>query len=263
LTVPAIRKAALVLDALASSSEPLTFGQLALVVDLPRSSLHNICTTLVDTGFIDRNSDGRYEVGLRIVELARVRLANTDLVGSFMNVCRESSSLNETTVLSVLSGADVVYVAFINADHPLAVRYQIGMRLQACFTASGKAILATLPENRVRHLVGDSVESRLNPATRKSVSQLLEELALARERGFSVDDEETARGMACIGAPIFEGDEKEACGAIAISMVKALSKPFEPELMLEIQRLANMISRRLGAPESWGYPSVMADRLSS
>ena len=60
-----------------SGQKPVTFGQLAAMVPLPRSSLHDVCTALVREGFVDRGSDGQFQVGSRIVELARIRLAQT------------------------------------------------------------------------------------------------------------------------------------------------------------------------------------------
>jgi DNA-binding IclR family transcriptional regulator len=248
VAVPAVHRASLVLGALAACSEPVTFGQLAAMVPLPRSSLHDVCTALVAEGFVDRGSDGLFQVGFRIVELARIRLARTNLVGSFLSVCQQSSAIRETTVLSVLRGSDVVYVAFVNANHPLAITYQIGMRLPAHLTASGKAILATLPPARVRDVMGSALAAD-DEGGGVRLDGLLAELELTRARGFSVDDEGTARGMVCIGAPIFEGNDRRACAAIGISMVKATAHPFETELTDELSQLAKKVSLMLGASE--------------
>lgn len=248
--VPAVHRASLVLDALAASGKPMAFGELADLVDLPRSSLHNICTALAETKLIERDESGRFRIGLRVVELARTRLAGSDLVNTFIAACRDSGqALNETVVLAVRNGADVVYVACINTDQPLAVRYQIGLRLPAACTASGKAILATLPDEQVAAVVGERPVTRLNPERTGPVEGLLADLKRTRERGYSVDDEDTARGMICIGAPVFEGHDSVlkggntvARGAIAVSMVKAGARPYEKN----VQALAREISRRLG-----------------
>jgi DNA-binding IclR family transcriptional regulator len=254
VSVPAVHRASLVLSALAACSEPVTFGQLAAMVPLPRSSLHDVCTALVEEGFVDRSSDGQFQVGFRIVELARIRLARTNLVSSFLDVCHGASALRETTVLSVLRGPDVVYVAFVNADHPLAVTYQIGMRLPAHLTASGKAILATLPAERVREVTGGVLAAGAEPEAgpgRDRLAGLLAELEVTRARGFSVDDEGTARGMVCIGAPIFAGNDRHACAAIGISMVKATARPFETEMTDELSCLAKRVSTALGSSRSY------------
>jgi IclR family transcriptional regulator, blcABC operon repressor len=250
VSVPAVHRAATVLDFLAASSDPVGFGQLAAAVNLPRSSLHNVCMALVDTGLIERGADGRFQIGLRVVELARARLARTELVGTFLETCRELGGIEETLVLGVLSGIDVVYVGVVNADRPLAVRYQIGMRLPAWSTATGKAILSTLSEQSVKHLLTSVASESVLKEPVPQLEDLLAELQLTRQRGFSIDDEETAKGMVCLGVPVFEDNEAESRSAIAFSMVKASAKPFSTDLTSKLTRLATSISRRLGSPEA-------------
>lgn len=245
-------KAVSVLRTLAESSEPLPLGRLASDLGLPKSSLHDVCSTLVESSLVEKDSDGRYQLGVLVVELARQHLSNMDLVGNFLKLCR-TFDLNEAIVLSVLNGPDVVYVACVNADRPLAVRYQIGMRLPAAFTASGKAILATKNDDDVRALLGGGVSSLINPGTSKSADELVAELALIRERGYSIDDEETAIGMICFGAPIVQGRSEECHAAIAVSMVKSSVRPIPPEIPGDVRRLAASLSISLGAASGWRH----------
>lgn len=247
MTVPAVHRAASVLEFLSSCADPVSFGQMATSLDMPRSTLHNVCMALLDTGLIERGADGRFQIGLRVVELARARLAKTELVGTFLETCREVGGIGETLVLGVLSGVDVVYVAVMNADRPLAVRYQIGMRLPAWSTATGKAILSTFSESSVKQLLSNATSESVAKVGAPDLESLLAELAVTRERGYSVDDEETAKGMLCIGVPLFEDDELQARSAIAFSMVKASAKPFSTDLTSKLTVLADTISRRLGS----------------
>src|ERR1700760_1745982 len=177
---------------------------MATSLDMPRSTLHNVCMALLDTGLIERGADGRFQIGLRVVELARARLAKTELVGTFLETCREVGGIGETLVLGVLSGVDVVYVAVVNADRPLAVRYQIGLRLPAWSTGTGKAILSTHSESGVKQLLTTAGPDNGARIPGPDLDSLLAELAVTRDRGYSVDDEETAKGMLCIGVPLFE-----------------------------------------------------------
>ena len=151
----------------------------------------------------------------------------------------------------MLNGADVVYVSFIDGRRALAVRYEIGMRLPAAFTASGKAILATLPPARVREIVGRAAVNPQPHGGRKTLRALQAELDETRERGFSLDDEETAPGMACVGAPVFSGEGGEAVGAVALSMVKNTPAWLDPAGSQFVRRLAAAISAELGASTTW------------
>jgi DNA-binding IclR family transcriptional regulator len=125
------------------------------------------------------------------------------------------------------------------------------MRLPAAFTASGKAILATLPPERVAELVGSQVNNPNAWGQRKQLHQLVEELQATRQRGYSIDDEETARGMTCIGAPIFAGSQREAVGAVAMSLVKSTATWFDTRLSEYVRHIAGDTSRRMGADSCW------------
>lgn len=238
--VPAISRATMILAALDAAPEPPTFGDLARLVPLPRSSLHNLCSTLLDTGLVERSDDGHFQVGLRVVELGRRRLARMDIVRAFVEVADEFRFIEETLVLSVLHGADVTYVAIRAGTQRVAVRYEIGMRLPAAFTASGKAILSTLPEERVHALVGEVITSNVVAGASKRFDELSAELADTRARGFSVDDEETARGMICVGVPVIGSSSQEALGAVAISAVKV-----DHDLLVTAARVQE-IAQRIG-----------------
>jgi DNA-binding IclR family transcriptional regulator len=222
--------------------------------------LHDVCSSLVRTGLAEKSPEGRYSVGLKLVELSRQRLASMELVQAFQRVTRTQPQPVETIVLSVLSGLDVVYVSFINGGRPLAVRYEIGMRLPAAFTASGKAILATLPAPAVRDLVGRRM---LNPnacGSRKSIGALLIELDETRRRGVSIDDEETTRGMACIGVPIFAAGRPQAVGAVAVSLVKSATDWYDEHSSAYVRAVAAAVTHELGGDAAswresgWGSP---------
>jgi DNA-binding IclR family transcriptional regulator len=251
MRVPAVERSAAVLEALAASREPLTFGELAARVQYARSSLHDVCSSLVDAGLVEKTREGRYAIGLKIVELARRRLNSMEVVSAFQAVCRADGTSAETIVLSVLSGPDVIYVSFIDGQRPLAVKYEIGMRLPAAFTASGKAILSTLPQQRVRELLPAQLNNPHGIARRKSLRTLLAELELTRNRGYSIDDEETAIGMTCIGAPVFMANSDVAVGAVAISLVKSATDWFDSANSDYIRNMAGRISAQLGAHTTW------------
>lgn len=243
--MPALENASRILDVLADSGEPVAFSRLAACSGLPKSSLHNLCGELVRTGLVERRPDGRYRLGLRLVELARWRLATTDVVSRFAEACSTSDSVpDETVVLSVLDGSDALYLACRHGNRPIAIRYQIGMRLPAAFTATGKCLLAARSNADIRRLIGSDVVRNPHTGTTKYVADLLRELEVVRERNYSVDDEDTAPGMICFGAPTYGVDHSHAEAAIGISLVKAtISVERHGELISSIKSLAKNMDR--------------------
>ena len=247
--VPAVARAARLLDTLAAAREPMSLSALTRALTLPKSTVHNLCLTLVQTGLLTRFENGTYHLGLHVMDLAHAFVARTDLTVEFVKVWESLALLpEETIILSVLDGADVVYVACRNGSRPLGVNFRIGMRLPANCTASGKALLSTLPPQRVAALMRVSGFRALTRRSVDNLGALQRQLALARTRGYAVDDEETRDGMLCFGAPVFDSRSGEAVAGVAVSMLKAAQGRRERTLAAQaVKRTAEALSRRLGA----------------
>ncbi|MGH9103597.1 MAG: IclR family transcriptional regulator [Acidimicrobiales bacterium] len=219
---PAVSRAGRILAALADSGGSLSVTELATRVALPKSSTLAICTALVESGLARRSATGTYELGALVLRLSHAYLSRTDVRLEFERICSELNPLPaETLVLSMLDGRNVLYLAERRGSRPLGLRHQVGMRLPATCTASGKAALSTLPDARVKEIFPDDAAlSSLTGASISTVDRLMGELAATRERGYAIDDEETVQGMLCVGVAI-PGCRASGPAAMAVSMVKS------------------------------------------
>jgi DNA-binding IclR family transcriptional regulator len=220
--VPSVRKAVQVLDLVAGRAPaPLSLTAIAAELSLPKSTALAICATLADTGMLTRDGGGWYRLGPHATALAPAYLAGTDPVLNLDEALSAVPELkDETIVVSVLDGADVVYIACRSGAQPIALAYRTGMRLPAHCAASGKALLSRLDEADVtRRLSGTDLRVRAT-GSQRSLEGVLAELRQARERGFATDNEEVARGMCCVGAAIGAA-AGPAAAAVSVSWVKA------------------------------------------
>lgn len=251
-TVPAVVRAANLLNVLAAAKDPMTLAALVKALHLAKSTVHGLCATLVDVGLVARFDDGAYHLGVRIMDLAHAYLGRTNLTAEFVRILNSEAPMpEESIVLSVLDGPDIVYVACRNGSRPFGFNFRIGMRLPANCAASGKALLSTLPPKRVE----EYARARLFYAlTRKSLVQpapLLRQLAQVRRNGYAIDDEETRRGMVCIGAPVFASSVGEAVAAVAVSLPKAaLDAPAKATAINTVKHIAAMLTQNLGGSAS-------------
>lgn len=246
--VPAVVRAVRLLDTLAEAREPLTLASLTQQLRLPKSTVHALCNTLVQTGLIMRFDTGAYHLGYHLMDWTGAFLKRSDLTVDFVQLWDSLALLpEETIILSVLDGADVVYIACRNGTRPLGLNFRIGMRLPANCTASGKALLSALPPERLVALKRSGGFRRL---TRKSVTDLAtlrKQLALVRKRGYSVDDEETRQGMLCIGASVFDPLSGEGVAGVAISLLKAaLDQRLKQSAIHAVMQVAEGLSKRVG-----------------
>jgi len=248
--VPSVIRAGRILDALAAGPPTATLASLSRRLGYPRSSTLALCNSLVETGLLLRGADGSYRLGPHTLELSRAFLGQTDLLSEFHRALAEDRFLPEQTlVCTVLRGRDVIYVGSRPGANPIGVNYEIGLRLPAHCTASGLAMLSALDDAELEGLYGEVGElERLTPHSISNLGELRTRLAATRERGYVLDDEETALGMLCIGAEV-RGNGGETIGAVAVSMPKgARSRPELKGDVDEVRRLSERISGALGAP---------------
>ncbi len=246
--VPSVTRAVAVLDLLAQKRIPMTLARLAGHLELPKSSVHAICHTLLGLGYLRREGEAGFFLGPAVMPLADSFVSGTDVGQAFNAVWDDMGvSPEETMILSVLNGSDVVYLAARAGSRPLGLAFRVGMRLPANLAASGRAMLAHLPEKAVRALY--ELASPAAPVTTgrpPTVEQLAVELASTRERGYSVDDEGVRAGVFCIGAPVFDTTSAVVAG-VGICMQKAaLDEQTLARQTDTVQRVAAALSQRLG-----------------
>lgn len=248
-SVPAIRRAARVLDELAAESDGLGVSELARRLDLPKSSVMAICYTLVDVGFAQRRG-AAFVLGSKVVHLSANYLAGVSVASEFQDVCARWPRLLEETIQLAVLDEDlfVTYLARRDGTEPMRLALNIGRRLPANCAAVGRAILASLPEDELNARLPRSGRLPiLTPNSIATVAELRRDLDAVRQNGYAVDDEHAAVGVVCVGAAIAAGSRDEDCAGVCFTLLKAGASPERiAALSQEIQGIANEVAVRLG-----------------
>jgi len=231
--VKSVLQALDVLELISSRDGGVGFVEIRAELGLAKSSLHNVLRTLELRGWIVQDADERlYRVGVRCWEAGQAFICSFDLASEglpYLEAARRD--LDETVQLSVLDGRENVYIAKVEAEHPLRLVSEVGSRLPAHATGLGKALLAGLDDEQVLALL-DGVE--LEPFTDHTIvdrDDLLARLAEIRERGYAEDHGEYTPGVFCIAVPVKDGRGQT---------VAALSSSV-PEVRVSEQTRARMI----------------------
>jgi DNA-binding IclR family transcriptional regulator len=136
------------------------------------------------------------------------------------------------------------------------MRSDLGVRKPAYCTAEGRAILAFQPQAIVDAVIAQGLSPR-TPQTIPDPSQLVKTLALVRQRGCAIEDEESEIGMRGISAPI-RNDAGEVVAAVGIAgPVTRLSKKAIAAFVPHVIETADLVSSRLGYRTS-GMPQAKA-----
>lgn len=246
--VPAVSRALAVLDRLAQQRAPMSLARLAEELSLPKSSVHGLCSTLLSYGYLRRQDDGAFRIGPSVMSLAEAFVAGTNVADEFNGLWRDAAAApDETIILSVLSGAEVVYIGARNGRRPLGLAFTVGMRLPAHLAATGKAMLAFHAPQQVRSLFGSGALPAMTGKGAKRVTELLKELGQVRERGYSIDDEGVRAGVYCYGAPVFDAAGSPIAG-VGVCLNKAMLGADDGARHRDlVLQTARVLSERLGA----------------
>jgi DNA-binding IclR family transcriptional regulator len=247
--IGALERALEILDTIGDLEEA-SLGTLAAQLGIPKGSLLRHLRVLEAAGYVTMAPQTKlYSLGPALIHLgyaARRRLGIPEQATPALRWLRDR--YDESVHLGILSGSDVIHVAVAPSSQPIKMAVPVGERTFAHLSALGKALLAWAPASRVDEIVSERGLPGLTSRTLTDVDKLRENLTTIRQRGWSMDDEESADGLRCIGAPV-RSEQDEVVAAISISApASRLSRDKATAIAPVLVRVADHVSSRLGWP---------------
>lgn len=199
-------KALQILEMLARQSGYVGVLEIAEKTGLSQSTVHRILAEMVDAGYVDKNEHyKKYKVGTRAAVLASYFMQSSNLVSySRDEMVRLNQLTKETIHLLTLSDNDVIYLNKINTTHLLGLMSYIGKTNPIHCTSGGKAIVANMSDEWIRHYLATSERKRYSETTLVTEEELLQEFSWIRAHGYALDRGEHHRDVNCVSAPIFD-----------------------------------------------------------
>lgn len=250
LNVSGLRRDLAILEAVAdeTSGRVDTVGvtRVSELVGREKSQVSRALASLAAAGLVDRDPDTRgYRVGWRVFSLAS-RSFEAQLARLGTPALREVvARVQETTVLCVLRGTDVLTVASQAPAHAFRGVGWEGVTVPAAATSAGRVLVSEWPADAIRdHFTPERMAAAGAHPRLRTADQLLAELATIRERGFAIVDEEFEDGVVGCSAPV-----RDFTGRIAAAInVTAPKGRFGPRLDAAgrlVARAAEQLSSRL------------------
>lgn len=200
----------LILEIMGRSDDALTPTQINHELRLPKQSIHRLCATLVEQGFLAYEPDGK-----KLRPARRMRaMASGILHASRLHIARHqilqnvAATVSETVNFVVPEEAGMSYKDRVETDWPFRVQLPVGTHVPFHCTASGKTFMATLSP-RARRIMVDSI--RLEACTPNTITEpekLLAELDQIARNGYALDQEEFMEGMVAIAVPVRDHDNR-------------------------------------------------------
>ncbi|MRG59359.1 helix-turn-helix domain-containing protein [Agromyces sp. CFH 90414] len=254
--MPAADQTLAILSHLAAQRGPVPAATIASALGLPRSTVYHLLAVMQERGFVVHlPEERRYGLGIAAFELSSgfsrqqplARLGRP-LVAALVDRVGESGHL------AVLHGRDVLYLVEERAPRRPSLVTDVGVRLPAHLTATGRAMLAALPPAQLRALYPDAAAFADRPGAEAgpawTYGRLKRVLQQVRADGWAGEDGEVTPGLASVGAAVLDHVGWPAAG-IAVTYPEASAEASAPRdrgaLAAAVQEAAATLSRRIGA----------------
>jgi DNA-binding IclR family transcriptional regulator len=209
-------KAVAILHSFTADDRMLPLAELVRRTGLAKGTVHRIAGHLVEHRLLDR-TDGGYRLSGGLFELGLRASSERTLLEIAMPFLQDLyERTHETVHLGVREGTEVVYIAKIGGHRQARSPSRTGGRMPMHCTAIGKALLASA-DRPLQHEVLTGPLERRTPRTIVAPGVLQRQLRKVLEAGVAHENEESATGLLCVAAPVFDTDGRTPVAAISVS----------------------------------------------
>ncbi len=252
-----------ILEIVGANKKGLKHGEIAQALNIPKSSLSKLLTSLVAKDYLTIDAISRtYAIGPQVLILANSYLAGLDIVQIAQPIIQEAvMETGESAALMIKRGQECLIVCKENSPHIVIARLSIGARIPLYATAGGKAILAFLPAEEVDQYISSVELAPLTPTTITNPEDLRRELKIIRARGLARSNGEQFEDLVAIAAPVF-GWESRVVASISMAYPRIRYNAKNERAIEDICRKSSAeISRKLGL--SWDSLSANKNETES
>lgn len=183
----------------------LAMPQICRMTGLGKSSAYRLLSTLVEEGFLLRESENKFRLSGKFVKYSRKVLLETNIVQIaqpyIKQIANETGLSGHLTVLDKNSG-DAIFICKESALFGLQSAATVGTSMKAYRLATGKVLLAFLEDEDRLRLLSQYTYEKFTENTIDSAYKLQQELEKIKICGYAIDNEESEIGLRCVAVPI-------------------------------------------------------------
>jgi IclR family transcriptional regulator, pca regulon regulatory protein len=244
--IQSLERGLAIIRAFGPTAPEQSVGQIAGRTGLTRATARRFLITLTELGYVE--TDGRlFRLTPKVLELGYSFLSGLRFADvTLPHLERLVAEVDEDSEASILYGADVVYVARVPSSKMMTVPINVGGRMPAHTTAMGKALLAALPDDQLEAYLATAGLPAYLPRTVTDPAVLRRQLALVREAGYAIVDQELEEGLIAI-ATVVRDRSGTAVGAINLStnILRRTVDSLREDLREPLLRTARLIEQDL------------------
>lgn len=230
---------------LEKNTQDMGVTEISKVLGVQKSTVHSLLQTLLLRGFIQQNDNGRYTLGVRLIQLGSICEERLDIGSVATPIMTDlAEETNEIALLAVLAHDELIIIKKIEPQRPFLVIPKFNFSIALHSTAVGKVLLAHAPEEIKNMILAKGLERYTQYTLSPDVLET--ELKNVREKGYAIGCNETIDGITCIGVPVY-GHKGKVIAAISISSASSrLTADKYHNVICILKQKAELISHRLG-----------------
>ncbi len=223
----------------------LTIAGAAAASGATRAAARRCLLTLVELGYIEMRGKSFRSLP---------RLSRLGCVSDTISLPRAAQpilerlrdAVEESISLAVLEGDEVLFVARAEAIRMVSTGMRLGAMLPAAITASGRVLLASLPDGALTEKLSATSVTRRTPKTVVSISGLRKAIGEARTRGYAMNDEELELGLRALAVPVIDHSGRTVAAiSVSASAARVTAAYMVRELFPLLRKHASLLGRML------------------
>lgn len=217
----ALVKAKEILDFMLTTATAPNLREISEGVGIGKPTTLKILTTMVAIGLLRRvGEDKRYYLGIDLIAYAD-KASNDFSILTYARdpLTRLRDATDETINLGIEDNHQIILLDKMESKHrSIRLKSQVGGKMNMYSSSMGKAVLSTWTPQQLERYAFETEMQKVGPNTITTPNQLIDEIHLVQERGYSTDNEENEADVYCLGFPLVKDGKN--LGAFSITAPK-------------------------------------------
>jgi len=246
-TLDSVSKTLKVLKCFTRENPVWRVSELARELNMTKSSVSRILSTLASEGFVIQDPDSRsFRIGTVVLSIGDACRSSYEVFHESRPILKELvENVHETVQLSVLENIEVVIIESIEGKHPMRYTASVGSRSPVHCSSSGKALLGFRSDD----LIDRVIEAGLPAWTSRTITDaqaFREEMRRIRKQGYAISNEERFEGVTAIAAPVLD-DKGNAIAAVnVVGPTYRIKRENLDRCIRHLTKAAQLISKSMG-----------------
>ena len=246
--VQSLERGLAVIQSFDAEHPDLTLSEVAARTGLTRATARRLLLTLGQLGYVSSNGR-RFSLTPRVLDLGYAYLSSLNvqqIAQPYLEAL--SDRVHESVSVTVLDGADIVYVARVPTKRIMTISLGLGSRLPAYCTSMGRVLLAELGPDELAAALPGSLE-RHTEHTVTTSAELAVVLKQVRAQGWALVDQELEMGLRSVAAPLRDASGRAVAAMnvstqVARTSVDQLHEDVVPDLVATAGRISEALAKR-------------------